>query len=293
MINNKIKLIAELGCNHQGIFSNAIKMIDSLVTLANDVDIIKFQKRTPKLILSETEYNTPHPDSKNAFAETYGLHREFLEFNIEQHKQLKEYCEKKNFTYSSSVFDIQSTKEILSLNPQVIKISSANNNDYNLLEYIDDNYNGEIHISLGMTTRNEEENIVSRIKNNRQNLVLFACTSAYPTPANKNCLLEISRLKETYGHTIKAIGFSGHHLDTIQDVVAVTLGATYIERHYTLDKTLKGTDQKISLDISNFESLIKNIKIATQALTFKETEILDMEMDIRNRLKFKGELCQK
>lgn len=293
MINKELTLIAEICCNHQGDFKTAIKMIDTLYTLGDNIDIVKFQKRAPKLILTEQEYHTPHPNPQNAFAQTYGEHREYLEFDIKQHQKLKKYCEDKNYIYSSSVFDMQSAKEILSLNPQVIKISSANNNDINILKFIDDNYHGEIHISLGMTTRKEEEQILANIKNNRKNLVLFACTSAYPTQPKDSCLLEISRLKQTYQNVVKAIGFSGHHLDTIQDVVAVTLGATYIERHFTLDKNLKGTDQKISLDINDFKVLVNNLNIATESLSYKKTEILEIEEDIRRRLKFKGVLCQQ
>ena len=239
------------------------------------------------MILSEIEYNTPHPNLKNAFAETYGLHKEFLEFSVSQHDILKKYCEDKGFNYSSSVFDMISAKEIVGLNPKMIKLSSANNIDYNLIEYLNDNYNGELHISLGMTTRKEEEKIVEKIKN-KKNTILYSCVSAYPTPDDKLSLLEIKRLKETYGKDIKAVGFSGHHLGIIQDVAAVALGAKYIERHFTLDKNFKGTDQDFSLEPNEMLQLSKNIKITSKGLSLKEKEILDIEEDVRNRLKYKG-----
>ena len=293
LMNNKninVHLIAEIGCNHMGNFGFALKMIDvlSLISKTAKIDIIKFQKRCPRLILSNAEYNAPHPDSKNSFGKTYGLHKEFLEFPIEKHQELKKYCEKEGFIYSCSVFDMKSAKEVLALNPKIIKISSANNNDYNLLKYIDTNFDGDIHISLGMTTEKEEENIVKQIKRNKNNLVLYACTSSYPTKDENINLLEISKLKHKYSKDIKAIGFSGHHNGIIHDIAAIALGATYVERHFTLDKTLKGTDQSFSLSPDEFLELAKYIKRITQSLTYKDKEILDVERDIRERLKYRG-----
>lgn len=286
-MHNKITLISEICCNHNGSIKLAEDMINTLANFPQEykIDVIKFQKRTPKLILSEEEFNAPHPKKENAFAETYGLHREFLEFSVEQHSYLKKYCENKGFKYSSSVFDIQSTKDILTLKPEMIKISSANNTDYSLLRYIDDNFDGEIHISLGMTTKYEEDKIFNCIKNNRKKLILYACTSAYPTTVGNICLLEISRLKEKFGNEIKGVGFSGHHEGILPDIAAVALGATYIERHFTLDKTLKGTDQSISLNPKEFLELSKNIKVIYKDLKYKESDILDVEQDVRKRLK--------
>lgn len=283
---NKITLIAELCCNHMGSIEIAKQMIDTLAGFPKEykLDVIKFQKRTPKLILSKEEYNTPHPNIKNAFGKTYGLHREFLEFSIEQHAELKKYCEDKGFKYSSSAFDMQSAKEVLSLKPEMIKISAANNTDYDFLKYIDDNFDGEIHISLGITTKSEEDKIFESIKNNRKNLILYACTTAYPVPSGSICLLEIKRLKEKFGNDIKGIGFSGHHLGIVQDIAAIALGATYIERHFTLDKTFKGTDQSISLNAEEFLELSKNIKLVNEDLKLKETDILEVERDIREKI---------
>jgi len=271
----------------------AKKMVTELSNLGKNSapDIIKFQKRYPRNILTSEEYNAPHPNPANAFGKTYGLHKEFLEFSQEQHLILKNYCEALGFTYSCSVFDKKSANDILKLNPHIIKISSANNNDLNLLRYIDDNFNGEIHISLGMTTRKEEENILKNIKNNKKNLVLYACTSAYPVPEDKVCLLEISRLRDTYENEIKGIGFSGHHLGITQDIVAVALGAKYIERHFTLDKKLKGTDQLISLEPKEFKALVNNIRIVEKGLIYKTSEVLDVEEEVRKRLKYKDVVC--
>lgn len=289
-MDRRTKIVAEVCCNHMGSFETAKKMIDELSYFPDEfrIDVIKFQKRKPSKILTVEEYNAPHPNPKNAYGNTYGEHREYLEFSIDEHRELKKYCEDKGFIYSSSVFDFDSAREILSLKPKMIKISSANNNDYELLKYIDENFDGEIHVSLGMTTKEEESKIFDSIVKNRKNMVFYACTSAYPVADEDVCLLEIKRLKEVYGDEIKAVGFSGHHIGNVHDISAVTLGAEYIERHYTLDKNSKGTDHFFSLVPSEFLELSKAVRSVEKGLCYKQSDILDSESDIRRRLKFKG-----
>ena len=117
-----------------------------------NVHIVKFQ-RTNKDLLSNEEYNKPHPVPENSYGSTYGEHREKLEFTFEQHKILKKECEKFNVIYSTSVWDLNAAVEIVKLNPKLIKIPSATNTDLKLLDFLFRNYKGEIHISLGMTKK--------------------------------------------------------------------------------------------------------------------------------------------
>ena len=130
------------------------------------------------------------------------------------------------------------------------KIPSACNTNFEMLGYICENYDKEIQLSFGMTTREEEEQIVKFFeeRGRAKDLVLFNCTSGYPVPFKDVCLLEITRMREAYEDRVKAIGFSGHHLGIAIDVAAYTLGASVFERHYTLDRTFKGTDHAASLE---------------------------------------------
>ena len=153
-------LIAEVGCNHKGDISIAKEFIKIAKHFCN-VDCIKFQKRDPKTLLTEEEYNSPHPNQDNSYGNTYGEHREFLEFNIEEHKILKSECEKFGIEYSCSVWDLKSAIEICSLNLSKIKVGSATNLNFKVLEYLCLNFKGEIHLSLGMTTRKEEQKIIN------------------------------------------------------------------------------------------------------------------------------------
>ncbi len=282
------KIIAEIGCNHKGEMKIAKQMIKTAKHLCN-VDAVKFQKRSPKECLTEEEYNSPHPVPYHSFGKTYGEHREFLEFTIEQHKELKADCERMDLVYSSSVWDLTSAREIGSLNPEYIKIPSPRNTHFEMLEYLCDHFPKEIHVSLGMTTHREEEEIVDFFnkKGRNKDLVLYACTSAYPVPFEDVCLLEIKRLQEKFSDSVKAIGFSGHHRGIAVDIIAFVLGAQYIERHFTLDRIWKGTDHAASLEPEGLKRVVRDIKVAAKSMAYKKKEILDIEEPQRKKLKRK------
>lgn len=281
------KLIAEIGCNHMGDMNIAKKMISVAASFC-EVDVVKFQKRTPKELLSDDQYNSPHPVPYNSFGDTYGAHREFLEFSVDQHKELQDYCEEVGVSYSTSVWDMTSAKEITSLKPELIKIPSATNLHFDLLQYLSDDFGGQIHISTGMTTKEEIESIISFMEKTgrAKDVVLYACTSAYPVEFEDICLLEISRYIEEYGNRVNCIGFSGHHKGIAADIAAITLGADWIERHYTLDRTWKGTDHAASLEPGGLRTLKRDMVNVSKALTFKDTDLLDVEIEQRKKLKW-------
>lgn len=282
-----VKTILEIGCNHKGDINIAKKMID-IATNQCGADVVKFQKRCNKELLSPEQYNAPHPVPENSYGKTYGEHREFLEFNLDQNKELMDYCNSKGIEYSTSVWDTTSAKQISSINPRMIKIPSASNLHFEMLEYLCDNFDGDIHLSLGMTTHEEEDKIINFFENKGRNkdLVIYSCTSGYPVPPEDICLLEITRIKNKFADRVKAIGFSGHHIGNYPDVAALALGATYFERHFTLDKNWKGTDHSASLEPSEAEELIKALKLVKKSLTYKSTELLEIEKPQRNKLKW-------
>lgn len=279
-------IIAEIGCNHKGDIDIAKEMVKTAKDFCG-VDVVKFQKRNNKELLTEAEYNNPHPNPTNAYGKTYGEHREFLEFDLDQHKELKKYCDNLGIIYSTSVWDLTSTKQIVSLDPVFIKVPSASNLRFDILEYLADNYKGEIHLSLGMTTRAEEDKIVNFFQNKKRNkdLVLYSCVSGYPVPFEDISLLEIKRLQEKFSDKVKSIGFSGHHLGFAVDIAAMTLGASHIERHFTLDRTWKGTDHAASLEPDGLRRLKRDVVHVFKALKLQDKEILDIEEVQRKKLK--------
>lgn len=280
------QIIAEIGCNHKGDINIAKEMIATAAMYCK-VDVVKFQKRCNKELLSPEEYNAPHPNPWNSYGETYGAHREYLEFSLDQHRQLQEWCKEFGVEYSTSVWDVTSAKEITSLQPKLIKVPSACNLNRPMLQYLCDNFGGEIHLSFGMTTKQEEEEIVGFFEQNNRakDVVLYNCTSGYPVPFEDICLLEITRMRQTYADRVKAIGFSGHHLGIAVDSAAVALGAEWIERHYTLDRTWKGTDHAASLEPDGVRKLARDCRAVAKALTYKSQDILDIEKVQRDKLK--------
>ncbi|MXP75986.1 N-acetylneuraminate synthase [Lachnospiraceae bacterium WCA-9-b2] len=281
-------IIAEAGCNHMGRMEIAKDLIETAAHFCK-ADSIKFQKRCPKELLTLEQYNAPHPNPANSYGATYGEHREFLEFDVKQHAQLKKWCEDAGIIYSTSVWDLTSAKEISCLHPKFIKIPSACNTHYEMLQWLCDNYEGEIQLSFGMTTKDEEEKIVQLFEKNgrAKDLVLYNCISGYPVPSKDVCLLEIIGMRERYEGRVKAIGFSGHHLGIAVDVAAYTLGAEYIERHYTLDRTWKGTDHAASLEPDGIRKLVRNLEAVYESLTYKKEEILPIEQIQRDKLKYR------
>merc|ERR1712086_1087098 len=181
-------------------------------------------------------------------------------------------------------------KEIISLNPPLIKVGSPSNQHWEMQMVLRDQYEGDIHISTGMTTKEEIEKIVKFWEEGkgraRERVILYNCTSGYPVPFEDVCLLDIRLLQEKYAHRVKAIGFSGHHLGISIDVAAYALGAQWNERHFTKDRTWKGTDHAASLEPAGLSKLVRDLKATYTAMSYKSTDILPLEAGTRAKLKW-------
>jgi N-acetylneuraminate synthase len=282
------KIVAEVGCNHKG----DLRVAEEMIRVAADfcrVDVVKLQKRNPRELLTPEQYDAPHPNPANAYGPTYGLHREALEFDLATHARLKHLCESLGIAYSCSAWDLTSARELASLGLDFIKIPSACNTHWEMLDWLCANFEGQIHVSCGMTTRAEERLLVEffRARGRARSLVLYACTSGYPVAVEDLCLREITRLSHEHGEGIGGIGFSGHHLGIAPDIAAITLGATWVERHYTLDRTWKGTDHAASLEPDGLRRLVRDVRNVAKSLTYKPSEILGVEEAQRDKLKWR------
>lgn len=280
------KIIAEIGCNHMGQMDIAKELID----LAKEAGAgyVKFQKRNNKELLTEEQYNAVHPVPSNSYGDTYGAHREFLEFDVAQNRELKEYCDSIGIVYSTSVWDVTSAKEMITFEPEFLKVPSACNNNFAMLKVLRDEFKGQVQLSIGMTTKEEVEEIVSFFEETDQaksRLLIYSCTSGYPVPAKNVALLEINWLYDNFESRVNEIGFSGHHLGVALDVAAFTLGARWIERHFTKDRTWKGTDHAASLEPQGLQKLVRDVNAAYEALHYKDSEILPIEQVQRDKLK--------
>jgi len=280
------RIIAEIGCNHMGKLEIAKELI--LLAKESGAGYVKFQKRNNKELLTKEQYDTPHPVPSNSYGDTYGAHREFLELSTQENKELKEYCDKIGIIYSTSVWDVTSAKEMISFGPEFLKVPSACNNNFEMLKVLRDEFKGQVQLSIGMTTKEEVEEIVKFFEKTNQaksRLLIYSCTSGYPVPAKDVSLLEINWLYSTYGDRIHEIGFSGHHLGVSLDIAAYTLGARWIERHFTKDRTWKGTDHSASLEPIELKVLVSDLNSTYEALKYKKDEILPIEQVQREKLK--------
>ena len=272
---SKCKIVSELCANHIGSIEIAKKMIQQ--SKLAGADFIKLQKRN--LINYPKKWDDIY-NSENSFGKTYIEHRRYLEFNIEQHKELKEYAESINIDYSTSVWDMESAKQIRELEPKYIKIPSALNNDYELIGYCLKHYS-QVHVSLGMATKKERNILLNYLKDYKDKVVIYWTTSTYPSKFEELFLLEIKNIKEQ-GFIA---GFSGHHLGISSDICARTLQVEWIERHFTLNRTMKGTDQSPGLEFQGLNKLIRDIRATEKALKYKGEDITDGEKKNKRKLR--------
>lgn len=267
-------LIVEIGASHQGSLETAKRMV-SVAASYIGAQVCKFQKRYVDSMAPEV-LNRPY-DNPNSFGATYGEHRRALELGIEDHARLAMHCDKEGITYSTSVWDLKSADQIVrNINPRMIKIPSACNTNWELIQWLKDNYKGEIHISMGMTTLEDKEKILS-VTGSNERFVHYLCTSAYPCGFGDVCLRD---LEDGYYR-----GLSGHHLGIAVDIAALAMGCEYFERHFTLDRTQKGTDHAASLEPDGMRKLKRDLENVSLALQKSDGGIKECEKSTRIKLK--------
>lgn len=251
MINiNKMKkpiLIAEIGINHNGSVDLAKKMID----LAKDCgfDFVKFQKRNPDI-------STPEAQKKMMRNTPWGYisyldYKKKIEFGYKEYKQIDTYCKKKNIKWFASAWDIESQKFLKKFNLKYNKIASAMITNLKLVSLIAKEKKLTF-ISTGMSNIKNIEDCLKIFKKEKCKFVLMHCVSTYPCPPENLNLRMIKTLKEKFKCEV---GYSGHESDVSPTLLAYILGANYIERHITLDRSMWGTDQAASLAEPGMRSL--------------------------------------
>lgn len=283
-------VVAEIGCNHRGEVNTACRMIDVVAGYCREhfqLDgarpdvVVKFQKRTPSAY--PDDYLRPHPNLAHAYGDSYGAHREALEFSAAEHDSLALNCRLRGVGYACSVWDEGALADIVTLGlARWLKIPSARNRDWDLIRQIYERWPGEVHISLGMVTRAEVGEIVEFIRDGWDRTVLYACTSGYPVEFKDVRLGEIEWLQRNM--PVKSIGFSGHHHGIAVDMAAAAMGVSHIERHFTLNRTWKGTDHAASLEPDGLRKLIRDVGAVTRSLGLKGDGPLDVEIPQREKL---------
>ena len=277
----KVKIIAELGINHQGNLTLAKNMIKEASQYG--VDYIKGQKRNPSLCLTKEQYDKPY-DNPNSFGKTYGEHKEALEFSKDEWKELYAYANLLGLKAFNTVFDIDSANEMEELGQEIYKFGSAETSKHDLIKHVM-TFDKPIIISTGMSTMNEVRETMNILKTHTNKVIIMQCTSNYP------CNEEDVNLKVLHLYQSEfpwaEIGLSGHFMsdDGSIESGAVAIGATWLERHFTLDRTLKGSDQSASVEPKGLKNISTAVRNVEKALGSIRKEVLECEKAARIKYK--------
>ena len=267
-------IIAEIGINHNGSVAMAKKMIDIAVTTG--CDAVKFQKRTIDIVYTKEELAK---ERKSVFGNTNGDLKRGLEFNIDQYKEIDKYCKEKGIIWFASCWDEPSVDFMEQFDIPCYKIASASLTDDNLLKYTRSK-GKPILLSTGMSTLEQIEHAVEVL--GKEDLIIYHCTSTYPSNANETNLKTIESLKAKFD---VPVGYSGHERGVTPSVLAVALGASSVERHITLDRTNWGSDQAASLEMAGLYHMVRDIRQVPELLGDGNKIVYPREVPIIEKLR--------
>lgn len=267
-------IIAEIGVNHAGSVSLAKKMIDAAKN--SGADAVKFQTFTADKLVSAKTPKVKYQESTTEKDESHFQMIKSLEFSYEDHIPVFEYCKSVNLDFISTPYDIESAEFLVSIGVKIFKTASADIVDLSLHRFIAENAENAI-VSTGMATLGEIEKVVEIYRANNTKLTLLHCVSNYPCAVESLNLNVLKTLKNAF---LCEVGFSDHALGYLPAVASVALGASIVEKHFTLDKSMIGPDHKASCDPSEFAELVKAIRDTEIALgsAFKSVQPEEMQM---------------
>ena len=269
-------ITAEIGINHNGDMEITKKLIDGAV--AAGCDAVKFQKRTIDIVYTAEELDVYR---ESPWGTTNRVQKEGLEFGKEEYDEIDKYCKDNDIHWFASAWDLPSQKFLQQFNLKYNKIASALLTYDDLLEEVSKE-GKHTFISTGMSTIEEIENAVNIFKKNKCSFELMHTNSTYPM---KNEDANLNVIKTLRDHFNCDVGYSGHETGRVVSVAAVTLGATSIERHITLDHAMYGSDQAASINLFDLKMLVSDIKTVKSALGNSEKRVMETEIPIKAKLR--------
>jgi len=273
---HQVYVIAEIGINHNGSLEVARKLIEGAAQAG--CDAVKFQKRTPELCVPmdqrQIERDTPWGRM------TYMDYRYKVEFSFDEYSEIDAYCREQGIAWFASCWDEEAVDFMEQFNPPCYKAASASLTDLALLKKTKATGRPLI-ISTGMSTMEEVDAAVNEL--GRDNLLIAHTNSTYPCPVEELNLRMIHTLQQRYPEN--PIGYSGHEVGLATTWAAVALGATFVERHVTLDRAMWGSDQAASVEISGMSRLVSNIRDIEQSLGDGVKRVYDGEAAARKKLR--------
>ena len=271
-----VNVIAEIGINHNGDIELAKKLIDWAALCG--CDAVKFQKRTVNKVYSQ-EYLESYRESP--WGTTQRAQKEGLEFGKAEYDIIDKYCKEKNIKWFASAWDIDAQRFLQQYDCPFNKIASAMLTKMELLEEVakEGKYT---YIATGMSTFEEIDRAVEVFRKVNCPFELMHCNSTYPMKNEDANLRLIETIRNRYHCNV---GYSGHETGRIVSLAAVALGATSIERHITLDRTMYGSDQAASLEVDDLQRLVKDIRVIEKALGTGEKVLTEAEEAVKKKLR--------
>ena len=270
-----VYIIAEIGINHNGDIEIAKQLMD--VAVETGCDAVKFQKRTPEICVPEEQKSIPRETPWGSM--TYFEYKKRIEFEQPEFEQIDAYAKKIGIDWFASPWDVPSVDFLEGFNVPCQKIASACLTDSELLTAVNKTKTTTI-LSTGMSSIEEIDKAVSLLNN--VPLAIAQATSTYPAEASELNLRAIQIFAEKYK---VPVGYSGHERGLQVTIAAVALGATFIERHITLDRSMWGTDHSASLEPEGLKKLVRDIRIIELALGDGKKKVYDSEIPIRAKLR--------
>ena len=269
-------IIAEIGINHNGSLDIAKKLIDEAA--AAGCDAVKFQKRTPELCTPKDQWHIVRETPWGQM--TYINYRHMVEFGFDEYEAIDKHCREKGIDWFASCWDEEAVDFIEQFNPPMYKFASASLTDHALIEKV--KMLGRPYIlSTGMSTMREITQAIDKF--GTDNLLVAHSTSAYPCPPKELNLRMIDTLAGLYPET--PIGYSGHETGLSTTVAAVAMGASFVERHFTLDRAMWGSDQAASVEPQGMQRLVRDIRDIETAFGDGVKRVYDSELGALKRLR--------
>jgi sialic acid synthase SpsE len=272
-------IIAEIGNNHNGDMEIAKKLIDEAQRC--NVSAVKFQTKDIETAFPQELLNKNY-EGQNSFGKTYREHKQVLELSFDNLAELKRYSEERNLVFFSTPFDIKSLDNLEKLDQEIYKISSFHVTDLKLVEAIA-NKKKPVIMSTGMSTIEEIDAAVKILDKYNCNYLIMHCVSSYPADPKDLNLQAIKVLRERYNCLV---GYSGHETSPNIAPSVVLYNACAIERHFTLNRTMKGPDHVLSLEPTGMEVLVKRSRSLFDAKGKEEKSV--QESELKARKKFRG-----
>jgi N-acetylneuraminate synthase len=269
-------IVAEIGINHNGSLEITKKLIDAAKSAG--CDAVKFQKRTPEICVPKDQWNVERETPWGRMK--YIDYRNKVEFGEDEYAQIDRYCSEKGIFWFASCWDVEAVDFIEQFDVPIYKTASASLTDTELL-IKHRNLNKPIIVSTGMSTMEEIEEAEKLF--DKKNILIAHATSAYPCANEELNLRMITTLRNKYPEI--PIGYSGHETGLAPTWAAVSLGASFVERHITLDRAMWGSDQAASVEPNGFNRLVRNIRDIEIALGDGIKRVYPSEISARTKLR--------